>query len=120
MLLLSFIAVFILQISSPSAARLLAVPSDLERFKGIPLVMNYSQENADSHVLQKRKGVFILDSMDTNAGECTWKLADVKENRDPLRKGRPMSKKQKEWRLTLPFEMIERLTFHPMPSSLFI
>lgn len=108
--------VFFLQISSPSVARLLAVPSDLERFKDIPLVMNYFHEDADSHISQKRKGVFILDSIDTNARECTWKLADVKENRDPLRKGRPMSKKQKEWRLTLSFHMIERLTFHPMPS----
>lgn len=48
-------------------------------------------------------GVFILDHVETESKSCVWKLANVRENRDPLSKGRPLTRKQKEWRLELPY-----------------
>lgn len=50
----------------------------------------------------KKTEVFLLDSIEQES--CVWKLADVKENRDPDSKGRPLSRKQRDWRLKLPFD----------------
>ncbi|MBA0727666.1 hypothetical protein Golax_000635 [Gossypium laxum] len=89
-----------LQVSSPGAERILKVPDDLDRFKDMAMRVCYI-EDAGSNYTEK-SGVFLLDLVEEE--NCVWKLAEVKENRDPNSKGRPFSRKQKDWRLKLPFD----------------
>ncbi|MBA0631961.1 hypothetical protein Godav_000785 [Gossypium davidsonii] len=89
-----------LQVSSPGAERILKVPDDLNRFKDMAMRVCYI-EDAGSNYTEK-SGVFLLDLVEEE--NCVWKLAEVKENRDPNSKGRPFSRKQKDWRLKLPFD----------------
>lgn len=100
------------QVSSPGAERLLKVPEDLDRFKELPMRVQYLEENLDSKHHQQKGGVFMLESIDSDTAHCIWKLADVKENRAEAGKGRPLSRKQKDRRLRLPFEVIKRVTFY--------
>ncbi|KAF5939491.1 hypothetical protein HYC85_023750 [Camellia sinensis] len=97
-----------LEVSSPSAERLLKVPDDMNRFKDMPMRVGYV-EDLESKCPEKN-GVFYLDSIKTESGSCVWRLADVKENRDPSAKGRPLSRKQKDWRLELPYAMFKKVT----------
>ncbi|XP_016443616.1 uncharacterized protein LOC107768953 isoform X2 [Nicotiana tabacum] len=99
-----------LEVSSPGAERLLKVPDDLSRFKDMPMRVSYIEE-MNSRNLEK-DGIFFLESVDAELGSCMWKLADVKENRDPAAKGRPLSRKQKDWRLRLPYAMVKRVTLY--------
>lgn len=98
-----------LEVSSPGAERLLKVPEDLDRFKKLPMRVQYLEEgDAGSQHRQQREKVFMLELIDTETGQCVWKLADVKENKTGL-KGRPLSGKQKDWRLRLPFAATTRV-----------
>ncbi|MFS7959380.1 hypothetical protein Hanom_Chr08g00690401 [Helianthus anomalus] len=63
---------------------------------------------ADSKSM-KKEGIFFLESIEMDSGSCVWRLADVKENRHPSSKGRPLTRKQKDWRLKLPYEMLEQM-----------
>ncbi|KAL6573524.1 hypothetical protein OROHE_001983 [Orobanche hederae] len=99
-----------LEVSSPGAERLLRVPDDLLRFKDLPMVVNYSEES-DAKCPEKN-GVYFLDSVGTESRCCIWKLADVRENRDPSAKGRPLSRKQKDSRLKLSYDTIKRVTLY--------
>lgn len=89
---------------------MLKVPDDLDRFKDMPMRVSYV-EDVETQCLEK-DGVFMLESIKTESANCVWKLANVRENRDPLGKGRPLSRKQKDWRLKLPFEMFRRVTLY--------
>ncbi|PIA57688.1 hypothetical protein AQUCO_00600425v1 [Aquilegia coerulea] len=100
-----------LEVSSPGAERLLKVPDDLERFKEMPMRVRYVEDNLKPSALQK-DGVFLLESVEIESDQCVWKLADAKENRDVLGKGRPMSRKQKDWRITLPFGSLKRVMLY--------
>ena len=88
---------FALKVSSPGAERLLKVPDDISRFKDLPMRVCYTEN---------------IDSIENDSEMCVWKLADVKENRDPLKKGRPLSRKQKDWRLQLPFNLHTMVTLY--------
>ncbi|KAG5532729.1 hypothetical protein RHGRI_027138 [Rhododendron griersonianum] len=99
-----------LEVSSPGAERLLKVPDDLYRFKDMPMRIDYI-EDLDARSPEKF-GVFYLESIETETGRCVWRLADVKENRDPSAKGRPLSRKLKDWRLDLPYAMFKRVTLY--------
>ncbi|XP_015583332.2 uncharacterized protein LOC107262383 isoform X2 [Ricinus communis] len=92
-----------LEVSSPGAERILKVPDDLWRFKDMPMRVCYV-EGLESKGPEK-DGVFYLESMEKESDICIWKLADVKENRDPESKGRPLSRKSRDWRLKLPYEV---------------
>ncbi|KAM7468466.1 hypothetical protein LguiB_016028 [Lonicera macranthoides] len=96
-----------LEVSSPGAERLLKVPDDLDRFKDMPMRVSYVEE-----VGPEKNGVFYVESVETESGSCAWRLADVKENRDPSAKGRPLSRKQKDWRLKLPYAMFKKVTLY--------
>ncbi|KAA8532887.1 hypothetical protein F0562_032996 [Nyssa sinensis] len=100
-----------LEVSSPGAERLLKVPDDLYRFKDMPMRVSYVEEDEGAR-FQEKSGVFFLDSIETESGSCMWRLADVKENRDPSAKGRQLSRKQKDWRLKLPHAMFKRVTLY--------
>lgn len=95
-----------LEVSTPGAERILKIPDDLCRFKDMPLRVCYVEDSAE------KNGIFMLESLDREAEECVWKLADAKENRDPQSKGRPLSRKQKEWRLRLPFLVHQKITLY--------
>ncbi|CAA7053639.1 unnamed protein product [Microthlaspi erraticum] len=99
-----------LEVSSPGAERLLRVPEDLQRFKDMPLTVSYEEEtNSRKEV---KSAVFLLDSVDAESEICIWKLADVRENRDPESKGRPMSRKQKDLRIKLPFTVHKKIVLY--------
>ncbi|VFR00241.1 unnamed protein product [Cuscuta campestris] len=57
-------------------------------------------------------GVFRLVSFDTGNNVCTWGLADARVNREKAGKGRPLSKKQKEWRLDTPLDTLIMVRLH--------
>ncbi|KAI4386419.1 hypothetical protein MLD38_004351 [Melastoma candidum] len=98
-----------LEVSSPGAERLLKVPDDLSRFQDMAMVVTYVEGES---INSEKTGVFFLDSVETESATCVWRLADVKENRDPQAKGRPLSRKQKDWRLKLPHAMCRKVTLH--------
>ena len=83
---------FFFQVSSPSAERIVRVPQDLERFKDLPMYVRYLEETAESGS-QEQDGIFHLDSVEMESGYSTWKLANVKLNRQLLGKGRALNKK---------------------------
>lgn len=101
-----------LEVSSPGAERILKVPGDLDRFKDMPMHVRYIEGDTNSKNFQQKEGVFLLQSTEIESEHCVWKLADVKENRDESAKGKPLSRKQKDWRLRLPFGMLKRVTLH--------
>lgn len=91
-----------LEVSSPGAERIVRVPQDLERFKDLPMYVRYLEETAESGS-NEQDGIFQLDFVDMESGYSTWKLANVKLNKQLLGKGRALNKKQRQWRLRLPF-----------------
>ncbi|XP_021292625.1 uncharacterized protein LOC110422916 [Herrania umbratica] len=99
-----------LEVSSPGAERILKVPDDLDRFKDMAMRVCYV-EDGESNCTEK-SGVFILDSIETELENCIWKLADVKENRDPNSKGRPFCRKRRDWRLKLSFDKHRMIMLH--------
>ncbi|XP_042052778.1 uncharacterized protein LOC121798026 isoform X1 [Salvia splendens] len=99
-----------LEVSSPGADRLLRVPDDLLRFKDMAMIVNYL-EDSDTRSPEK-EAVYLLDSIETESKCCVWKLADVRENRDPAAKGRPMSRKQRDCMLKLPYDVIKRVKLY--------
>lgn len=88
------------------------VPDDLDRFKDMPMQVRYMEVDTESKNCQQQEGVFMLESLETESEHCVWKLADVKENRDESAKGRPLSRKQKDWRIRLPYERLKRVTLY--------
>ncbi|KAL1543734.1 hypothetical protein AAHA92_20671 [Salvia divinorum] len=95
-----------LEVSSPGVERVVRVPQDLERFKDRNLYVKYVAEATDSGSSPEVDGVFRLISFDIETRCCTWGLADVRVNREKSGKGRPLSKKQKEWRLNTPLDSL--------------
>ncbi|XP_037485696.1 uncharacterized protein LOC119364340 [Triticum dicoccoides] len=96
-----------LEVSSPGVERVIRVPDDLERFKERSMYVRYVMTNEDAATPQEGDGVFRLISYDVDLCECTWGIADVKINRQQTGKGRPLSKKQREWRLQTPFKSLK-------------
>lgn len=94
-----------LEVSSPGAERVVRIPRDLERFKDLPMYVRYIESPSDSSAETPEKdGVLELESVDMDAGSAKWKLADVRLNRELAGKGRGLNRKQRDWRLDLPFE----------------
>uniref|UniRef100_A0A0D9W583 Uncharacterized protein n=1 Tax=Leersia perrieri TaxID=77586 RepID=A0A0D9W583_9ORYZ len=100
-----------LEVSSPGVERVIRVPDDLERFKERAMYVRYTT-TSDEGTIQEGDGVFRLISYDMDLCECTWGIADVKINRQQAGKGRPLSKKQREWRLQTPFESLKLVRVH--------
>ncbi|MBA0659511.1 hypothetical protein Goklo_011643 [Gossypium klotzschianum] len=95
-----------LEVSSPGVERVVRIPQDLDRFKDRSLYVKYVTEVADSGKLSEADGVFKLVSFDLETKCCIWGLADVRINREKAGKGRPLSKKQREWRLETSFDSL--------------
>ncbi|KAL8130567.1 hypothetical protein V2J09_019722 [Rumex salicifolius] len=95
-----------LEVSSPGVERVVRVPQDLDRFKERSMLVKYVGDVTASNSSRESEGVFRLISFDLKTSSCIWGLADVKINREKAGKGRPMNKKQREWRLTTPFDSL--------------
>ncbi|KAD5507572.1 hypothetical protein R6Q59_031630 [Mikania micrantha] len=95
-----------LEVSSPGLERVVRIPQDLERFKDRPMYVKYTARVDDATSSCEQDGVLRLESFDLETKCCTWGLADVKVNREKAGKGRPLTKKQKEWRITIPFDSL--------------
>lgn len=92
-----------IEVSSPGVERVLRIPQELDRFKERPMYVKYITETGSA---SEQDGIFRIVSFDLETNCCTWGLADVRINREKAGKGRPLSKKQREWRLTTPFDSI--------------
>ncbi|KAL3845443.1 hypothetical protein ACJIZ3_002846 [Penstemon smallii] len=95
-----------LEVSSPGVERVVRVPQDLDRFKDRNLYVKYVIQVAETGSSSENDGVFRLISYDSEAKFCTWGLANVRVNREKSGKGRPLNKKQREWRLDTPFDSL--------------
>lgn len=94
--------------SSPGAERVVRIPQDLERFKDLPMYVRYIESSGDSGAETPEKdGIMELECVDMQVGCAKWKLADVRLNRDLAGKGRGLTRKQRDWRVDLPFESIQ-------------
>ncbi|TKW04480.1 hypothetical protein SEVIR_7G112200v4 [Setaria viridis] len=97
-----------LEVSSPGVERVVRVPEELERFKERTMYVRYTTTSDEAAATpQEGDGVLRLISYDMELRECTWGIADVKINRQQAGKGRPLSKKQREWQLQTPFESLK-------------
>ncbi|CAH9075610.1 unnamed protein product [Cuscuta epithymum] len=102
-----------LEVSSPGVERVVRIPEDLDRFKDRPMHVKYTiGEGVEHGPPAVHDGVFRLMSFDVEKNVCTWGLADVKVNRGKAGKGRPLSKKQKEWCLDTPFASLLMVRLH--------
>ncbi|KAF7129951.1 hypothetical protein RHSIM_Rhsim10G0083200 [Rhododendron simsii] len=103
-----------LEVSSPGVERVVRVPEELDRFKERPMYVRYVSKVAETGSSIESDGVFRLVSLDMETKCCIWGLADVKVNRGKAGKGRPLSKKQQEWRVNTPFDSLRLVRFHPL------
>ncbi|BAT78761.1 hypothetical protein VIGAN_02148800 [Vigna angularis var. angularis] len=101
-----------LEVSSPGVERIVRIPDDLDRFKERPMYVKYVIINDPNNPAAESEGVFMLESFDLGTKCCTWGLADVKVNRQKSGKGRPLNKKQREWRLSIPFDSLRFVRLH--------
>ncbi|XP_027339279.1 uncharacterized protein LOC113853035 [Abrus precatorius] len=101
-----------LEVSSPGVERIVRIPDDLDRFKERPMYVKYTINDDSNNPSAEGDGVFKLESFDMETKCCTWGLADVKVNRQKAGKGRPLSKKQREWRLSTPFDSLRFVRLH--------
>ncbi|CAN1234845.1 Ribosome maturation factor RimP, partial [Linum perenne] len=101
-----------LEVSSPGVERVVRIPEDLDRFKERPMYVKYVSEAVGTESASESDGVFRLVSFDLEMKCCTWGIADVRFNREKSGKGRPLNKKQREWRLNTPFESLSLVRIH--------
>ncbi|KAL1823669.1 uncharacterized protein LOC108211223 [Daucus carota subsp. sativus] len=102
-----------LEVSSPGLERIFKVPQDLERFKERNMYVKYVSTVAETGAPCECDGIFRLVSYDLETKCCTWGIADVRANREKAGKGRPLNKKQREWRLETPFETLKLVRNYP-------
>ncbi|KAK2390558.1 hypothetical protein QL285_064085 [Trifolium repens] len=101
-----------LEVSSPGVERTVRIPDDLDRFKERSMYVKYVIDDDSNNPSAESDGVFKLESFDVETKYCTWSLADVRFNREKAGKGRPLNKKQREWRLSTPFHSLLFVRLH--------
>ncbi|XP_058749544.1 uncharacterized protein LOC131622527 isoform X2 [Vicia villosa] len=101
-----------LEVSSPGVERIVRIPDDLDRFKERPMYVKYITEDDSDNPSAEGDGVFKLESFDMETKYCTWSLANVRVNREKAGKGKPLNKKQREWRLSTPFSSLLFVRLH--------
>ncbi|WCJ43422.1 hypothetical protein M5689_024160 [Euphorbia peplus] len=102
-----------LEVSSPGVERVVRVPDELDRFKDRVMYVKYMSETSAENSSPESDGIFRLISFDIETKCCTWGLADVRINREKAGKGRPLNKKQREWRLITPFHSLRLVRIYP-------
>ncbi|XP_071693268.1 uncharacterized protein [Rutidosis leptorrhynchoides] len=101
-----------LEVSSPGLERVVRIPQDLERFKDRPMYVKYTTLADDATSFTEADGILRLESFNLGTKSCTWGIADVRANREKAGKGRPLNKKQREWRLVTPFDSLILVRIH--------
>lgn len=101
-----------LQVSSPGVERIVRIPDDLDRFKERAMYVKYVIDDDANNPPAEGDGIFKLESFDMVTEYCTWSLANVRVNREKAGKGRPLNKKQREWRLSTPFDSLLFVRLH--------
>ncbi|CAL5222919.1 g5352 [Coccomyxa viridis] len=91
------------EVSSPGAERTVRVPSELERFRELPMLVTHEAES------EKGSRVLRLIELDTEAGSSVWGLANVRVNRDKRQK---LTKKQETQRFEIPLSAIKQARLH--------
>ncbi|CAI7810923.1 unnamed protein product [Closterium sp. NIES-53] len=122
----SFLRDFNALVSSPGAERVVKVPDDLIRFKELPMYVHYRLPSEADNTGDKEanKGdlsaggstsavapggktseeILSLLEVDEEERVTVWRVADVRLNRELYGgKGRPLSRKNRERRITVPF-----------------
>ncbi|XP_006390123.2 uncharacterized protein LOC18008648, partial [Eutrema salsugineum] len=97
-----------LEVSSPGVERVVRIPQDMDRYKDRPMYVRYANKEAET----EGDGIFRLVSFDVEDKSCVWGIADIRVNREKAGKGRPLSKKQREWRLETSFESLRLVRLH--------
>ncbi|XP_006300530.2 uncharacterized protein LOC17896508 [Capsella rubella] len=97
-----------LEVSSPGVERVVRLPQDLDRYKDRPMYVRYTKEDTET----EGDGIFKLVSFDVENKSCVWGIADIRVNREKAGKGRPLNKKQREWRLETAFESLRLVRLH--------
>ena len=82
------------------------VPGQLERFKDLPMAVRYVEKFDATGVEVLKDNIFALESFEAESDKSTWKLANVRANREQAGKGRVLTRKQKEWRAELPLSSL--------------
>ncbi|XP_022939572.1 uncharacterized protein LOC111445430 isoform X2 [Cucurbita moschata] len=95
-----------LEVSSPGVERVVRIPDELDRFKERAMYVKYTNDVVTPSSSSESDGIFKLVSFNIETRCCVWGLADVRINREKAGKGRPLSKKQREWRLETPFDSL--------------
>eukprot|EP00878_Enallax_costatus_P005337 GHUV01005605.1.p1 GENE.GHUV01005605.1~~GHUV01005605.1.p1 ORF type:complete len:318 (+),score=71.92 GHUV01005605.1:423-1376(+) len=90
------------EVSSPGAERSLLVPQELNRFKDLPMRVEFMTEVGKLETM-----ILIFIDMDESEDMSTWELADVKANQQV--KGRGLSKKQRLQRYSIRISELERV-----------
>ncbi|MCL7048028.1 hypothetical protein MKW94_008216 [Papaver nudicaule] len=98
-----------LEVSSPGVERVVRIPQDLDRFKDRAMYVKYFLESVNETggvSVEEGEGIFRLVSFDLDLAVCLLGIADVRINREKAGKGRPLNKKQRDWRLNTPFHSL--------------
>eukprot|EP00850_Spirogloea_muscicola_P003716 SM000015S01216 [mRNA] locus=s15:575285:577485:- [translate_table: standard] len=95
---------YALEVSSPGAERVVRVPQDLLRFMGLPMYVWYTEapEGGTGTSADKEEILDLVD-LDEASETAVFRLADVRVNREKAGKGRGLTKKQKERRVSLEY-----------------
>ncbi|CAK0786450.1 hypothetical protein CVIRNUC_009663 [Coccomyxa viridis] len=91
------------EVSSPGAERIVRVPSELQRFQALPMLVTHEGE------AEKGSQVLQLLELNTEAGTSVWGLANVRANRDKKQK---LTKKQEAQRFEIPLSTIKQARLH--------
>ncbi|CAI5462395.1 unnamed protein product [Closterium sp. Yama58-4] len=102
-----------IEVSSPGAERVVKVPDDLIRFKELPMYVHYrlpseadntGDKSATASGGKTSEEILSLVEVDEEERVTIWRVADVRLNRELYGgKGRPLSRKNRERRITVPF-----------------
>lgn len=113
-----------IEVSSPGAERQVRVPEELDRFRELPMLVDFDITKIDQGVLAALKLTstpvvltFIdctgtSDSDDSESVVSRWKLADVRANRAAGGKGKALNKKQRETVVDIPLQHLHRVNLH--------
>jgi hypothetical protein len=88
------------------------VPGQLERFKDLPMVVRYVEKIDATGGEVLKDSIFALESFEIESDKSTWKLANVRANREQAGKGRALTRKQKELRAELPLSSLRLVHLH--------
>lgn len=115
------------EVSSPGAERLLKLPDELERFKGLPMRVCYGRtldSQTNTAVANTVPNIDVLtlvsngdDSIandNTSSSITIWNLADVRVNwrKQGKKQGQRLNKKERQIQYRIPLEQLHQVNLH--------